>query len=470
MADPSLQWEEAQAPNLFSNDSGLQLPDYDSLRGANRAKAFSDWVQMLPVCGKDATVKGRTAVSVSPPEDAQALIEEQLESNQWPDDLPTITDVRSITDQCPFTAGTHLKNFQKETETGVWKVKLDDAGTVVVFRLPLAMDSEGNLHLFAGAAGDEDAVDKWYSIRNETGTSRIELRPGLFKAFSSVGGIGLKEGPDLKAVPTVHPKTEEFLGQVSGFFENPDPYARFGQAGLKSWLMYGTYGTGKSTLIAEMARNMKEERAVVFVSDAEPMKVIGRIAAEQEVPTIIVASEAEEVLNDADGKAPSHESDSTGASSTTLNFLSGAAQPRNPAGTALVMVTNKPGRIPRRIRKRTGRINQLIRVGPISGDYAVECARLYLPDSNTVTDDTIKEVVETTGSSEGLVGDDIREIAIQSAPIAISLGREEVGDECFRKAAEGMSEDLREIENFSLEESEAHDFSESGNTGFDPGR
>lgn len=429
-----------------------------NLGPVGRLESFSDWVQDMLFGDEEISLKGSGGVNSTSPPQVIENTEELVGTDEWPEDLPSIESTTDLTDDCPFTSGLTLTVFQTETHTGIWKATLTDGSELCIFRVPFIIDGDGLVKIFAGAAGDEDVIEDWKEIRDQVGSKGVELSPGLYKAHSGMQGVSLSEDPEISEVPFIHPKSEEFHDGMESFFEDPSPYAKYGQAGLKTWLIYGTFGTGKSTMIGEMARENKEDQAIVFVSNSAEMKAIGAIAAEQEVPTIIVVSEAEQVLNDSDGQTPSHESSSVGASSNTLNFLSGATQPQNPAGTAIVMVTNKPGRIPERIRKRTGRINELVKVGPISGDYAARCARLFLPEDNVVSDEAIKEVARDTGENDGLVGDDLREIAIESAQVAIEMGIDEINDECFREAARRLSESIREIEEFSIEDDDAHSF------------
>jgi hypothetical protein len=440
--------QKIDAESLFSQRN--EDPPVRSTLPIVRAQKFTRWLRSR--IGEEAELSVRWGVHNSGVKDEIEDAAEKYGSPQHDEELPEVSSYDEV--ECPFTVGLTYKT----THGGVWRVEFEDDTELHVFRVPVVFHPGGDPIFCIGSAGTEAARENWSRTRELAGNSKSLLESGVY----DVGLANLVE-KELSEVPAIHPAAEEFYNEVDAFFEDPSSHLRFGRSGMKTWLLYGTYGTGKSTIIAEMARKQSEERAVVFVSDPSDLHTIANVAAKQDTPTIIVVSEAETVLNDSRGRAPSHESESMGASSTMLNLLDGHDQPRNEAGTALVMATNQPGRIPKRIRKRTGRINERKEIGPLSGEHAIECARLYLPTNNTVSDEVITEAV-----GEGLVGDDIRELAERATDEAVSCGEEDITDLHFKRAYNSLAEDLRQIQEFEFE-SEAHDYEPTDEVGFGQG-
>lgn len=418
-----------------------------------RVNEISRWMRDLAE-GNGITegleVQAKKMTAVEDVSEIKERVDQKIEEDEWADDVPHIEAVEDYTDDFPFAPNRQRVNHNN---TGLWHVRLSNGDELFHSASPLNLDSNDVINLLRVLAGTEEAIDTFGTIQDGVETG-IDLEPGVYSLRMSARAMALGEDVDLSETPVVHPEAEDFFRSVEQFFENPDPYTRLGQPGLKTWLLYGTYGTGKSTMVECLARQMKEETAVVFASGSTKMRAIANVAADQNAPTIVIVSEAETILNDSDGEAPAQDANAAGASSEMLNFLDGVDQPRNTSGTALILTTNRPKRISDRILKRTGRINKHVHVGALEGEYAVECARIYLPDDAEVSDETIEDV------AGGRVGDDIKSMV--EGAIRIAVEREmPVNDEIFRQAGEEMKESMQQIEEFDGMHDESHEFSES---------
>lgn len=438
---------------LIGNQQG---PVRDPL--ARHVRAVTEWMERLARRNgitDDLKVRVGKRTGVTSLEKVKSSVDEKIEEGDWPDDAPLIEEVSEHTESCPLLPD---RQWVESTKTGLKSARLSTGERVIRLVTPLSLDSRDQISVLVVDAGTEEAIDDFDTIGNGI-YAGIELEPGVYSARLSMGRLALKDDVDLSETPAIHPKADSFFRSVGQFFEDPSPYTRFNQPGLKTWLLYGTYGTGKSTMVENLARRMEDKCAVIFASGSTKLRKVAEIAADQSVPTILVVSEAETVLNDSEGQAPSEDASAVGASSEMLNFLDGIDQPRNTAGTALIMTTNRPTRISNRILKRTGRINERVRVGSLEGDYAADCAEFYLPEDSDVSEEALKDV------ASGRVGDDIKSIVEGAIRIAVEK-EEPINDAIFRQAGQEMKEAMQEIENFDGMEDESHEFSENSGVGF----
>lgn len=455
--------------SLIISDSGLEYsgrgrsgpsdPTFSSPHSiTKRVNEVSSWMREAAKengLSEDPVQQVRKRMSVPSLEKVKERVDEKREEGDWSDEVAYIDTIEPLGEHFPFST---TGQVVYPDETGLWLVTMSSGRQVLRSVSPLNIGGEGNLTLLDVRSGAQEALDELEKAIDgiEVGP---ELEPGIYEAHTTMGSLFLDDDVDIQETPVIHPAAEEFFESVEGFFENPEPYTRFDQPGMKTWLLYGTYGTGKSTMVSQLARKMEEEVAVVLTADANELQAVANIAADQSAPTIIIVSEAEVVLNDSQGQAPSEDAGTVGASSEMLNFLDGIGQPRNEAGLAVVMSTNRPGRISNRILKRSGRINKRVRVGPLTGDYAVECGRFYLPESADVSEEVLLETVD------GRVGDDIKSVAERAIHVAIEEEKQ-IDDEIFKQAVEEMEEDMREIEEFGGMEDESHEFAEGEDVGF----
>lgn len=422
-----------------------------------RVNAITSWVRDMARGNgieEDLKVVVRKRNNVDGLQEMKERVENKIEEDEWPDDAPQIEKICEHSTQFPFAPADQVVESQR---AGLHVIHLSSGERVIQAVAPLSIDSDDVLSVLVVWAGTEDAIGDFGTIKDGVQVG-AELDPGVYSAHITLGRLALSEDVDLSETPIIHPKAEEFFSSVEQFFDDPSPYTRFEQPGLKTWLLYGTYGTGKSTMVEALARRMQDRCAVVFASGSKKLQVVAEIAADQNAPTILVASEAETILNDSDGQAPSKDAGTVGASSEMLNFLDGVDQPRNTAGTGLVLTTNRPKRISNRILKRTGRINRRLEIGPLEGEHAVECAEFYLPDDADVSQSVIEEV------SGGRVGDDIKSVVESAIRIAIEE-KEPINDEIYRQAGEEMEQEMQKIEDFDGMDDESHEYGEEGESG-----
>lgn len=327
----------------------------------------------------------------------------------------------------------------------------ESLGGIVFARTPYSVtDGMITLNLAVGYASDLKAWVEAQAIREKT---ESDLDTGIYRGTVGDSGLHLSELEDVMEMDAIHPKREAVHDQVDRFFENSEVYTRLGQKGTKKLLLVGPPGTGKTTLMQDLARAHEEERPCVFVSDVKAMAAVQQKAAEEDQSVLIFVEDAEEAFKTSPmGGGPGQRG---GASSSVLQLLDGVNQPANENGCAVVMSTNHPGEIEDRILKRPGRVDHILDIGLLEGEYAARCADLYLPDEHSVT------VEELTDLFDGFSGDEIRAICSSAVSMAVSEQEESVTSDLIDRVIDRMEEQLNAAEEYADQQSELQTEGES---------
>jgi hypothetical protein len=333
-----------------------------------------------------------------------------------------------------------------------------EVGGFVFCRTPYSVtDGMVTLNIAVGYPRDLEAWVEMQALREKREDS---LSNGIYRGGVSDSGLHLKELDDVMEMDAVHPQREALHGALDRFFENSEVYTRLGQKGTKKWLLVGPYGTGKTTLMQDLARKHQDERPCVFVSDVKAMAAVQKKAAENDQSVIIFVEDAEEAFKTSPmGGGPGQRG---GASSSVLQLLDGVNQPANKNGCAVVMSTNHPQEIEDRILKRPGRIDHIMDIGLLEGEYAARCADLYLPDEHPITVDELAEIFD------GFSGDEIRAICSSTVSMAVSEKEEEVTSGLIDWVINRMEEQLNAAEEYAQQQSDLQTNGESVGFGVEP--
>lgn len=339
---------------------------------------------------------------------------------------------------------------------GVFSIHFKEGGGLIVARIPVAVtDGVVSMNM---CVGTEKSLKSWVRMQGQRRRDKSMLTPGIYRGRTGGDTLSLSEIDDLNKVPAIHPKTQSIQEEIERFFNNIEQFTRLGRPGMRNILLQGPPGTGKTTILHNIARNRSDEMPVVFTTDIETMaKTQGR-AAEMEVPVIIMVEDAEEAINVS--PTGGRDGEPAGANSEILNFLGGADCPRNENGCIILMTTNRPESIEKRILERPGRVDSIYSVGPIEDDqYVLDCADLYLPDDHVVSDKSILENLRNASGSE------IMSICDKAAAVAVSRGTE-LDDDLLKEMRNWLEDQLNAAEKFSDWESSMKE--DDTMKGFDP--
>ncbi len=209
---------------------------------------------------------------------------------------------------------------------------------------------------------------------------------------------------------------DELLHDVESFFtQGVSIYKRLNLKPFRKLLLAGIPGTGKTMLCSALARwAIAREYLVIYVSSADycgaafwKIESALSIAADSQLPTLILLEELDAYLRDEDEKA------------LVLNVLDGAESRENDAGTLLIATTNYPEAIDERVLKRPGRLDRVFIIPETrSVETAEQMLRHYLgdlwqPDHAAVATEMV-----------GYPGAFIREVAIHAMTRMAFAGEE----------------------------------------------
>ena len=225
-------------------------------------------------------------------------------------------------------------------------------------------------------------------------------KPGFYKIFHVPGGplaYAKVEHPSL--IETIHPTIKDLEKDLSFFYDNVPVFTKYGMPGVRKAMLIGPPGTGKTSMCIKFAREYSKTHCVAVCTDIEAGAQHLAKCAHYNMPTVLIIEDAEATLSGEYGQ---------GVSSSVLNFLDGVDQPTNKAGTYVMMTTNFPEKIEARILKRPGRIDRIYKVGPLEGNYALDCAKLYFDKDIKYTKKNKDGLTELVS---GMTGAQIRELA-----------------------------------------------------------
>jgi ATP-dependent 26S proteasome regulatory subunit len=242
----------------------------------------------------------------------------------------------------------------------------------------------------------------------------------------------------------VHPEKEKSLGYIEDFFENLEQYTSDGKKGTRKCMWIGPAGTGKTSLSRQILREYGKTICVCITTDLKACYLHMVKAAKSKRPTIIILEDAEKSLQ--------------GANSDVLNVLDGVDLPRNVAGTYIIMTTNKPNMIEKRILKRPGRIDEYCFWGMLYDEDALKCAKLYFKDSlyQNKTDEEIimidaELLVIVSNEGKGMSGAQIQNLAESMVSYSKSRGVK-ITTELIKEAKREIEDNLAKIEKMSDEQ------------------
>jgi hypothetical protein len=295
--------------------------------------------------------------------------------------------------------------FKQFDRTGLFKIELVD-GSVLLFGRWLE-GSGRSREVQSVVVAEKENLYKFFKLIRVASKKKARPKNGIYTInYHEMFGLIYEKLEKLPDSPVIHPVVDDVLKEIDFYFNNLEIFRRFKQTGNRKIMLLSEPGTGKSSLFYKIARKYKDTMSVVFGMQLNAIAAHMSECAKYKVPTIVFIEDADAVLR-ADNSA-------------VLNFLDGVLNPPNMAGAFVAMSTNFPDRIEERILQRPGRIDRIFEFGPLTGGFALDCAKLYFGDyiSKSVTEGELREIVHQ------MTGAQIKELAQSCFSYAAGNNRE----------------------------------------------
>jgi adenylate kinase family enzyme len=255
------------------------------------------------------------------------------------------------------------KSLKINDKTGFFKVEYKDGNYITLVKW---IDGNGQtLKIETLILGTQENILRFFHKKKTLQTKQDKPKKGFYRITTNMQGVLSYEKVDkVPTTPVIHPAIGDLHQELDFYFNNVERFLKYDRPGVRKSLIIGEPGTGKTSAAMKIAALFQETANVSIATDIPSVAKHMNLAAKNKVKTITILEDAEIAFEATQG-------------ADLLNFLDGIDQPRNTAGSYVIMITNHPERIEERIVKRPGRIDKIIDFGALHDEYALKVAEFY---------------------------------------------------------------------------------------------
>jgi SpoVK/Ycf46/Vps4 family AAA+-type ATPase len=258
---------------------------------------------------------------------------------------------------------------------------------------------------------NEDRVIQ-FSYESDEKRVKSKILPGSYSLSKSMKGIETVDIQlsDVKLLESLQ-NTQIIQQEADKFFSRVHIYKKYGRDPKRSILMYSIPGTGKTSVINRICRELiKDSSTTVIIWDTSSIQssdvkdfFVQEAEFDPKVKRLIL------VIEDIEGGSIESESSYRDCKSALLNLLDGIGRPFQGVPTLILATTNDPERSVEALIDRPGRFDKVIELLPPNEE---DCLRLLEFLTNIQTEE-LKEVAKIAAANKFSIAH-LHEIIVRS--------------------------------------------------------
>ena len=266
-------------------------------------------------------------------------------------------------------------NLHIKDVSGILKIEFSDGNIMLIIKAATYKLNE--INWFTLTVSRKDTFVNFSNLIKSFLNKRIAIPlKGKFDVdFIDRYKLEYSELPPCNDPNLIIPHEEYVIKTIDNFYDNIEFYTSGKRKGMWVSLFYGPPGSGKSSFCNKIGDLYSEKALVVFTTNFAEIVEHLKTCARGNIRTIVVWEDADtNIIN---------------GNSFSLNFLQGHLTPVNKKGAYVIITTNFNSRIEARVL-RPGRVNMKFYFGPLTDEFALQCAQGYFSEQYPEFDEIIK--------------------------------------------------------------------------------
>ncbi len=327
------------------------------------------------------------------------------------------------------------KAISATDKTGIFKVVFSDDSFLLFSYWWSGLKKTGGVESLV--VGEKETWMKYLKMSEQVFRLSQKPKVGIYDLqMTGTGQLIYTKKDKLFSNEVIHQNFSIIEKDIDFYFNNVELFTRFNMPGIRKGLIIGEPGTGKTITGIKLAQKYAKEKCVIYANNMRVVVGHLQLCKKYKVSTLLIFEDAEYILNE--------------GGSTLLNVLDGMDQPRMVEGAYILMSTNYPEVIENRILKRPGRIDKIIHMGSLTGEYAYNCFKLYA--KGIYSNEDLQKEKLIISIVNNLTGAQIRELVNASLSYAVA-NQKDITLEILAETVKIMTEIFDKLPEYSKQNS-----------------